>query len=311
MTGSDGAHPSGYQTPDALWTAVNAKIRVAAKANPQLNISDLQRQFTYHRLLARVFALGDGDWVLKGGTALLARIRSARHSKDIDLYRQSGTLESALTELARVTELDLHDHFRFVITGPPAITNERPGQPASPVATVPTDAYAGVRLISTFKVDLVTGAIITETPDRVPATPPVALPGLPSSDYLVYPMVDHIADKVCATVETHGATNASSTRVRDLVDLVVIARTQIVDAASLRRAIEAERLHRNLKPITHYVTPPGWSHQYAKLARPVPACARHQTYQLAIDLVSRFLDPVLARAQTSGMWQPDAGGWTA
>jgi hypothetical protein len=311
MTSAGAAgHPSGYQTPDALWTAVNAKIRAAANTDPQLNISNLQRQFVYHRFLARVFALGDGDWVLKGGTALLARVRSARHSKDIDLYRRSGTLDTALTELARATALDLPDHFRFIITGTPVITSERPGQPDSALATIPIDAYAGVQLISSFKVDLVTGAIITASPDRVPATPPVTVPGLPSSEYLLYPLVDHIADKLCATVETHGHNNTPSTRVRDLVDLVVIARTQAVDATPLRHAIETERQHRNLPPITRYTTPPNWAQEYAKLARPVPDCAQHQTYPLAIDLVSRFLDPVLANQPALGTWRPRAASWS-
>jgi hypothetical protein len=301
QAGADEAgHPSGYRTPDALWTAVTDRIRNTARANPQLNVTNLQRQFVYGRLLARVFTLGGEDWVLKGGTALLARVRSARHSKDIDLYRKLGTLETAIAELSRAAEVDLHDHFRFVISGPPTITTERAGQPDSALATVPVDAYAGARLLLSVKIDLVIGAVITGTPDRLHPTPPVTIPGLVNTDYLVYPLVDHIADKLCATVELHGQNNVPSTRVRDLVDLVVIARTQTVDAPALRHAIETERLHRNLAPITRYVTPPAWAQQYSKLARPLPDCAQHQTYPLATGLVSRLLDPILSGAATSG-----------
>jgi hypothetical protein len=308
-TSGEAAHPSGYQTPDALWTAVTAKIKAAAKADPQLNVSNLQRQFVYHRFLARVFAVGDGDWVLKGGTALLARVRSARHSKDIDLYRQSGTLETALAELAQAAELDLRDHFRFILTGAPVLSADRPGQPDSALATVSIDAYAGVRRIATFKVDLVIGAIITADPERIAAQPPVSLPGLSNVDYLVYPLVDHIADKICATAEHHGQGNTPSTRVRDLVDLVVIARTQTVDAARLHTAIESERLHRNLPPITRYITPPGWAGQYANLARRVAECADQRTYPLAIELVSEFLDPVFSGERASGTWNPGTAEW--
>jgi hypothetical protein len=49
-----------------------------------------------------------------------------------------------------------------------------------------------------------------------------------------------------------------------LVDLVVIARTQTVHAAALRIAIEAERHHRNMAPITAWAAPDGWSSTYAK-----------------------------------------------
>ena len=309
--GERAGHPSGYRTPEALWTAVTDRIRAAARANPQLNITNMQRQFVYGRLLARVFTLGGEDWVLKGGTALLARVRSARHSKDIDLYRKSGTLETAIGELSAAAELDLHDHFRFVISGPPTIAAERAGQPDSALATVPVDAYAGARLLLSFKIDLVIGAIITTTPDRLHATPPVTIPGLVSADYLVYPLVDHIADKLCATVERHGQNNIASTRVRDLVDLVVIARTQTVDATTLRRAIETERLHRNLAPIARYVAPAGWAQQYSRLARPIPDCAQHQTYALATDLVTRLLDPILSGEVTNGVWDPTTERWTA
>jgi hypothetical protein len=65
---------------------------------------------------------------------------------------------------------------------------------------------------------------------------------------------DHIADKVCATIERHGPLLLPSSRVRDLVDLAVIARTS-ESADALREAITAESLHRELDPITRWACP--------------------------------------------------------
>ncbi len=47
--------------------------------------------------------------------------------------------------------------------------------------------------------------------------------------YRAYPVVDHIADKVCALLEVHqryGDSAIASTRYRDLFDLVVSTRTR-------------------------------------------------------------------------------------
>lgn len=161
--------------------------------------------------------------------------------------------------------IDLNDHFRFV-TALETQHDERPGQPATQLATVKVAAYAGVKQVHNFTVDVVVGSIITAAPEPCRPAPTVSVVGLVTSDYLLYPMVDHIADKLCATFERYGTAQHPSSRVRDLVDLVVIARTQTVPAQALQNAIETERLHRRLDPIVRYATPELWSSQYAKAA---------------------------------------------
>ncbi len=306
---SESGHPSGYATPEALWSAVNARIRQRVAADPDLTVSNLQRQFVYDRLLSRVFAGGDGRWVLKGGTALLARVRSARHSQDIDLFRQAGTVEAAVSELQALASIDRDDHFRFV-TGLDSLRHERAGQPGTGLATVPVDGYAGVRRVAQFKVDIVVGSIITAEPEPLAPEPVVDVAGLPSPDYLLYPVVDHIADKLCATFERFGTAQAPSSRVRDLVDLVVIATTQTAHAAALHTAIEAERAHRGLPEIARFETPATWASSYGGQARGVAHCAEYPTYKQAVDLIGRFLDPVLAGSLAQQTWRPSELRWS-
>lgn len=312
------AHPSGYNSPAALWSAVLAKARTAAQVDRRRNVSNLQRQFVYDRLLARVFAGDDGRWVLKGGTALLARVRSARHSIDIDLFRRDGSLAHALDELRAMIGRDLHDHFRFETTGPRAAALAAAGrapdgatQPGVARAQVAVDAYVGVQKVSSFRIDVVTGSLITSDPDRERPTAAITIPSLSAPDYLLYPVVDHVADKVCAITERHGTGQAPSSRHRDLVDLVVIARTQRVAATPLREAINAERHYRGLAPISHFATPAGWEAGYAKEARDVPQCVEHRSYAAAMDLVGRFLGPVLSGGLTDDVWVADLGHWVA
>jgi len=273
-----------------------------------MTIGNLQRQFVYDRLLARVFQDCGGNWVLKGGTALLTRVRSARHSKDIDLFRQEGTVDSAVAELQASAAVDLNDYFRF-ITELDAVREERPGQPNTRLATIKVDGYIGVKRAASFRVDIVVGSILTAAPEPIQPDPVIRVEGLPTPSYLLYPLADHIADKVCATFERFGTAQAPSSRVRDLIDLVVIARTQTVGASALWRAVEAERLHRSLAPITRFTTPPGWATTYAREARGVAECVDHRTYNRALELVGRFLDPVLAGGTLNASWAPDVCRW--
>ena len=302
-------HPSGYATPDALWAAVTTRSRTAAKTSGA-TVSNLLRQFAYDRFLARVFTRSpDGSWVLKGGTALLARVRTARHSLDIDLFRRNGSLDHAVDEIQAAAALDLDDHLRFI---PGRVTRrlERPGQPGSELATIAVQTYAGVRTVQDFKVDIVIGSVITADPEPHRAAPSVSVPGLTTPPYLLYPVADHIADKLCATVELHGPEQVPSSRYRDLVDLVVIARTQTVDADALRLAITTEVTHRGLPPITRWAAPPGFATAYPGAARNVPECRDHRDYATATALIHNFLDPVLTDGLTTATWHPDRLDWS-
>jgi hypothetical protein len=280
------------------------------RANPEFTVSNLQRQFVYDRFLARVFTDSGEDWVLKGGSALLVRVRSARHSQDLDLFRRSGTVGSAAAELDAAARTDLADHFRFEVRLRETRL-ERPGQPGTELALLHVDAYVGVKRVVQFTVDVVVGSIVTAPVERMVPKPVIDIAGLTSPSYLLYPMADHIADKVCATFEVHPPDGKPSSRDRDLVDLVVIARTQTVHASELRTAIEAERLNRNLPEIVGYVTPPGWRTTYARLARDVVQCRDHRSYDRALGLVRTFLDPVLQQTVTTGRWDPRVQAWSS
>lgn len=103
-------------------------------------------------------------------------------------------------------------------------------------------------------------------------------------------MVDHLADKLCATFEKHGDCRNSPSRSRDLVDLEVIARTQTVSAAMLETAIEAERLHRRLLRIEAFAAPPEWQKPYSSDAKTASDCAGYRSLGDAVALIRRFLD---------------------
>jgi predicted nucleotidyltransferase component of viral defense system len=107
------SHEPGYATPIALRSAITDHLRILAAERPGRSLQDLLRQFAYDRLLYRVFSGPDSDrWVLKGATALLARLGGdARHTVDVDLYDRSGNLDEAELRSA----LSAHPEYRHRI----------------------------------------------------------------------------------------------------------------------------------------------------------------------------------------------------
>jgi hypothetical protein len=295
-----------YLSSAAVEAAIKSKARDKVRTDGSLNVNQLITQAYFDRFLCRVFFDGDeSDWVLKGGTGMLARVPNTRATLDIDLYRNGYPLEQAVEDLKRLAAIDLGDYFRFVFVGQERmLTGEN--QPYANGYRLSFDALLGARKIRTINVDLVAGVGVTApTITKVPEYR-LDLPRLASNDYRIYGIADQVADKVCATMAVY-ATGPSS-RVKDLVDLVVIARTHDINAGELAHAIAAERELRQLDPFTGFQIPAGWAHQYTRLAQTITHCAQERTLDDAATLMRRFLDPVLT-GLAAGTWSCTDSAW--
>jgi hypothetical protein len=201
--------PRPYTTPAALRRALTDRLAAVADEGPW-PLADLQRQFAYDRLLHRLYLL-DNDWILKGATALLARRLSVRHTVDLDVYRAASAAD-AERDLRTAATIDAGDWFEFTIG---------PGQPLAEGASgtrLPVTVLVGAPVWANFHVDLVGESVVmTGIPDDVPPLISITLPGLDRPGYRAYPLVDHVADKVCAIFTRHGAQQRPSTRYKDLL----------------------------------------------------------------------------------------------
>src|ERR1700682_6002050 len=121
----------------------------------------------------------------------------ARHTLDMNLYGQQGNLDEAENALCAAALLDLGDQFRFALDPGRQIVQEERAQ------HIPVVAYLGVTQFATFHVDLVVAIAMTAVPKEVSPLLAVDVPGLVRSRYRAYPVVDHVADKVCAMLEVH------------------------------------------------------------------------------------------------------------
>jgi hypothetical protein len=274
-----------YATPRALVSAISDRVAAVVAAGSVYNHDELRRHIAYDRLLARVFSAEPERWLLKGGGALLAQIPGARHSKD-------------LTEGAA---LDLGDFFTFTVGEVKATLTG----PTSGVR-LPIICRIGPKQFGSFHIDVVVVEGVTAEPEVVSPLAPIAIPGLGRVPYRTYPLVDHLADKHAAMIETHRG--RPSTRYRDLVDLVEVATTQTIEAAPLSVALFTKYRRRGLRPPEGFTSPgERWPDGYEALARSVPGFT-HETYEEASAVAGALLDPILG-GRTSGSWDPAALAW--
>ncbi|MBJ7248882.1 MAG: nucleotidyl transferase AbiEii/AbiGii toxin family protein [Thermoleophilia bacterium] len=296
-----------YTTPAGVEAAIKDAAKKSATTDPSLNTNQRIRGEYFDRFLSRVFSEGDeSEWLLKGGTGLLARVPSARATLDIDLYRDGFTLDEALADLRRLASTDLGDHFRFEYAGhEKSISGEQ--QPYTDGYAVTFKVFIGGRGKDTIRVDLAVGAGPTDSVTTANPANALDLPRLVRHQYRLFPVADQIAEKVCATMQTYH--DRPSSREKDLVDLVLLAVTQDVDGAALGLAISTGVHRRLMEPFDHFVVPNDWGPRYSKLAKPVPYCADFRTIDLAREFVAQFIDPVLKGTATGHVWSSRDREW--
>ncbi len=258
----------------------------------------------YDRLLERLY-LVDESWIVKGAAALLARGLGVRATIDIDVFRNIAR-ETVERELRDAAGKDIGDWFRFEV-GPP-----QPVRDGASGTRLPVKAYVGTTVWAAFYVDLVGfGVTMTGDPEKVSALARVVMPDVEQHGYWAYPLVDHIADKVAATFDRYGETQAPSTRYKDLVDLVAIVTEASVTAQPQMAALASEAKRRGIMLPPRFDVPARdlWERGYAAEAgRSLLPEAR--TLDEALAVVSPFLDPLLDGTAV-GQWHPKQGRWVS
>jgi hypothetical protein len=176
--------------------------------------------------------------------SMLARVPRSRTTKDVDLAAlQAPDPAEAERALAALAAADLGDYltFRLIRSAPTGLGENQPGVATRRCVFACLDVDYGTQ-VDTVVVDVVVGPPPVGRPEVIePANRLHLRRPLITFPYRLYPVADQIADKVCATVDTHYPGGKPSSRVKDLVDLVVIAHTQTVHLDELQAAIDAKR----------------------------------------------------------------------
>lgn len=214
--------------------------------------------------------------------------------------------------MVAAARLDLDDMVRFELRSRDDRLNERG------VARVSFDAYLGTRHKDTVSVDLVIDGRPVGPGDYRQLEPPVPLDWPPLWPLVrLYPLADHVADKIAAMYERHGPAQLASTRYRDLVDLVLIALRDELDGTGVCTAVRRE-VDRRAEDATVLALPdqfivPGsaWLLGYRSAAAGVPGLDDYRSLEQATELAHALLDPVLSGRASGTRWRPERLTWVA
>ena len=293
-----------YKTPRALEQAVKAAAsKSGADANKAIS------RFYHDRFLCRVFAADEPSFVLKGGQSMLAKIPSARETRDVDLLGRTSDLDEALAELKRAAAVDLGDfiEFRFRDAKPTDTSQDyRTGY------TARFDAWlGGTKQVGVVSVDLVVDPVPPEEFEVISPVARLDVGGLACFDYVSSTPETRIAEKACAVMQTY-ATGPSS-RVKDLADLATSMLNERVDADKLARRLDIEAAFRHMDPIEEFAVPVAWkttfSANYHKMAREAKLPEELEEAAIAESAVANWLEPVLEDKVTGRIWDPALQTW--
>jgi hypothetical protein len=290
-----------YQTGKAFRNALETRILTQSAQGP-VSLVRLRKLVAFDRFLARLLAVQPDRWLLKGGLALQLRLgHRARTTKDIDVLLRLARPEIG-PFLLHAAELDLGDFFSFTVQQDP---EPLPGPDAGGWRFFVT-ARVDSRVFETFHVDIGLADPVLE-PAEILTTPPLlAFAGIPPLTLPCYPLSQHLAEKIHAYVKQRAS--GANTRVKDLVDILLIATYSPVAAPALHAAILATFAAQGSgAPPTSLPDPPAaWPAQYRKLAQESGLAAT--TLLLAIMQARAFLDPVL-NGTAHGNWAPEKQAW--
>jgi len=288
--------PAGFRT-QLLQRLRNEALRAGIPAQR------LQQRVAFERLLARL--PHDGEWVLKGGFALQLRYGLlTRPTRDVDL-RSSLDPAAALGRLRQAAAAARgSDHFSFEFG---EVTQELQGAPGGSLRVRVVARVAGLELV-TFHIDLSSGDGLVGPPDILRGSDMLQFAGIVPVEFPVYPVAQHLAEKLHAYTLPREQEN---TRVRDLVDLVVITAAETVDADRLSRSVEATFVARGTHPIPRLLPEPpaSWEQPFAAISAEavrVPATGLREGHGLA----ARFRDPFLSDGAVHQSWLPDQRRWS-
>ncbi|MFE0654189.1 nucleotidyl transferase AbiEii/AbiGii toxin family protein [Streptomyces sp. NPDC059534] len=298
-----------YQNPPAFRAALNQSAKNMSKQTG-MNVSDLMRIFYFNRLAARVFTLDPDGWLIKGGQALLVRYRgAARLSGDIDLQAaQPGLLpDEARQSVLEAAAHDLGDFLRFAPSKYTSAADPTRG------GSQHFQVFLGSARVDSVKVDITVRRSIIGVPEIRSLAPAVDLPWpVDWPTVRLYPLTDHIADKVCALYERHG--DEGSSRYRDLADLLLISQQETVDGPTTRRTVHQEAEHRRQQGIdlmlpTSFEAPgTEWHDRYPAAAALVIGLQGCRTFPEATQAAEAFLNPLLD-GSVQGTWDPSKSVW--
>jgi predicted nucleotidyltransferase component of viral defense system len=289
-----------YTSAGAFRTALETRLKNAQSEG--VGISRLRKRVVFERLLARLQAVAPDGWFVKGGFALELRLgENARTTKDVDIDWTLGEPE-ATDLLLDAAAHEMDDLFTFTVQRSAVDDDLAAGGQRWNVR-----ADLAGREFERVAVDIGFGKRPVVAPDTIMSSHLLEFAGVAPIVVPALAVEQHLAEKLHAYSRTYAGDQPSS-RVKDLVDMVVIARTTRIDADRLSAAARLifERRATHAIPRALEAPPRAWARPWGALVTYLPADG---DLQAGFHTAAALWDPVLAGAADGMAWNPMRSDW--
>ena len=255
----------------------------------------------FDRFLTRLLKYQPDEWVLKGGYALQLRLgERTRTTKDIDVLALTSQ-EDILSTLRSAGSIDLGDWFLIEVEEQ---AENLPGDFGG--MRFRLTALLDGRTFETFHIDIGVGDPLTEPVDHLQTSALLSFAGIQPTLIPCYPVNQQIAEKVHAY--TRPRPSGRSSRIKDYVDILLMAQMVEIDGGKLYRALEATFDARGSHALPKNIADPpeSWETPYRRLDGEVGL--EFASLSEARDAFRQFLYPVL-QGEAVIKWNPAKWLW--
>lgn len=259
-----------YRSAADFRRALEDRLQEIAKREA-VDLQRIRREVAFDRLLIRLFRGQQPEklpWALKGGYAMELRIQAARATKDIDLtVRLASTAavvnDFLLQKLQKFAAVDIGDFFVYMIGEPIADLDAAPYGGSR----FPVEARIDGRTFVKFHLDAGIGDARIEPLEAIKGRDWLQFAGISNESIYMIPREQQFAEKLHAYTLPRVATVNS--RVRDLVDMVLLIRSNTLNAAKTVDAIQITFARRKNHTLPDPLPPPpaDWERPFAALAQ--------------------------------------------
>lgn len=291
-----------YTTGEDFRRALEMRLRTLALRDGA-SLMRLRKLVAFERFLARLLIAQPDAWVLKGGLALQLRLGSrARTTKDMDIMWRRHSASPLHQLLVAAASLDLGDWFRFTVEKP--ILEQHLPDEVSKRFNV--GALLDSRPFELFHIDVGVDDPMVEPAQPLLMHELLDFASIAPTVAPCFPITQQLAEKIHAYTRPRAA--GATSRVKDLIDILLLAGLQPMRSETLHQALAATFASQATHPLPVTLPdPPGhWVQPLRRMADETGLTWRELSD--AAGAAKQFVNPILAGDLVS-KWNPVAWTW--
>ncbi len=286
-----------YETAKAFAQALSTRLQQHSKEEG-IDLNYLRRIVAIDVFLARL-QRNNVSFFLKGGYAMELRMSINRTTKDVDISYSSIKLSKMPEDQQQHELLNLfrnacaegsQDFFVFKVEESAQSIDKACGG-----ARFPIRVFLDNRVFTSFGLDVIIGDNELEPTEKLKSNNLLAFANIPQVEYRAISAAQQFAEKL------HAYTNPTweeNSRVKDLVDMVLLINDGKLNRASLGAAIETIFKRRKTHELPTQLSPPpeSWKKPYITLAN---QCKIESNYLAAYQQVKQFVETIFSAPASS------------